>query len=394
MRRFFALTVVSCLFFAVASCGEKKDGKTDDTGNTGEVSDVDDTGNTGEVSDADDTGDDQPVECVGISFDNLMMNNGSSMYGFPKEIVGEEALEDMISVQFYAPGTDEYATLAVGKYDLGSGANANYATCSECVLLYADSDGYYFEKIYFQKEGTLEITEIKEGTYESKGVVSAKLIEITMGDGFLSTPVPNGGCYEIEAGLWDTICIPDCDGKVCGDDGCGGECGEGCGEDKACSADGKECKEYKCEKIKITSSRVGEIVPDWEYYSYEFTYDPNTGNEKLEDQMTLMFYAIPEEKEYNLFGTNYADCDECLLAYEDVDTDDEGEIIYVAKIYFQQKGILSIESFDEENGKIKGSIKDVRLVEVNIDYDDFTSTPVQGGTCIEFELSEEVFDIE
>jgi len=27
-------------------------------------------------------------------------------------------------------------------------------------------------------------------------------------------------------GPWDTCCVPDCEGKICGDDGCGGSCGE------------------------------------------------------------------------------------------------------------------------------------------------------------------------
>ena len=35
-------------------------------------------------------------------------------------------------------------------------------------------------------------------------------------------------------------CVPDCEGKECGDDGCGGSCGK-CSEDDACSNEGK-CK--------------------------------------------------------------------------------------------------------------------------------------------------------
>ncbi|MEC9072152.1 MAG: hypothetical protein VX938_07225, partial [Myxococcota bacterium] len=33
-------------------------------------------------------------------------------------------------------------------------------------------------------------------------------------------------------------CTPQCDGKECGDDGCGGACGEGCGPDAICTEDG------------------------------------------------------------------------------------------------------------------------------------------------------------
>jgi len=38
-------------------------------------------------------------------------------------------------------------------------------------------------------------------------------------------------------------CVPDCDGKECGDDGCGGTCGEGCGAGKLCMVD--QC--FPCE---------------------------------------------------------------------------------------------------------------------------------------------------
>ena len=34
-----------------------------------------------------------------------------------------------------------------------------------------------------------------------------------------------------------TPCVPDCDGKECGDDGCGGSCGGGCDDDNSCTED-------------------------------------------------------------------------------------------------------------------------------------------------------------
>jgi len=37
------------------------------------------------------------------------------------------------------------------------------------------------------------------------------------------------------------VCTPACDGKICGPDGCGGACGKGCGAAEACAADGKSC---------------------------------------------------------------------------------------------------------------------------------------------------------
>jgi hypothetical protein len=34
------------------------------------------------------------------------------------------------------------------------------------------------------------------------------------------------GASWVEAGPWNTCCVPDCEGKPCGEDGCGGSCGE------------------------------------------------------------------------------------------------------------------------------------------------------------------------
>ncbi len=48
-------------------------------------------------------------------------------------------------------------------------------------------------------------------------------------------------CAQDEVCMWDTCCAPDCDGKECGDDGCGGSCGNcapGCScQDGTCPAD-------------------------------------------------------------------------------------------------------------------------------------------------------------
>jgi len=49
------------------------------------------------------------------------------------------------------------------------------------------------------------------------------------------------------AGMWcqsgACVCKPDCDGRECGDDGCGGECGPGCGYDQNCN-DGECCDNH------------------------------------------------------------------------------------------------------------------------------------------------------
>ena len=62
------------------------------------------------------------------------------------------------------------------------------------------------------------------------------------GSGTTGAVVPvedtGGGGTEVSAGTdVADVCAPACDGRQCGDDGCGGSCGE-CGEDEVCGGDG------------------------------------------------------------------------------------------------------------------------------------------------------------
>ncbi len=44
------------------------------------------------------------------------------------------------------------------------------------------------------------------------------------------------------------VCVPQCDGKVCGADGCGGSCGE-CGENETCVVDQTSCELCNCDDV-------------------------------------------------------------------------------------------------------------------------------------------------
>lgn len=51
--------------------------------------------------------------------------------------------------------------------------------------------------------------------------------------------------FDVSVCFADELCIPDCDGKDCGDDGCGGSCGGSCG---GCGSGADEgCFEGHCE---------------------------------------------------------------------------------------------------------------------------------------------------
>ena len=58
--------------------------------------------------------------------------------------------------------------------------------------------------------------------------------------------LPNDeGAAEIPDINQPEVCVPDCDGKVCGDDGCFGTCGE-CSGDEICAPDGAKCCTPEC----------------------------------------------------------------------------------------------------------------------------------------------------
>lgn len=385
------LIVIFLLIFAV-SCGDDSgdSGNTGDTGNTGntgtdaDVVSDDDSGNTGDDTDTGNTGD--TAECTGISFDNLSLIAGYDQYrGITTEQTGDPTLDDLVYIQFYKEDYSEITELTPGTYDLATGLNTNYGTCLECVLLYEDWDGGAFTKTYFQESGTLTISKIKKGTIESKGTVTAKLIEVTIdSETFESTPVEGGECYEIETGAWDNICVPACEGKICGNDGCGGICGDGCSNvDQGCNAEGTACVDFECTAITIDAVELVDVMQEEPYWSYKAAYEPSTG-EAIADEILVQLFAAPEPSDsFDLAGTNYADNDQRILALEDPVYNGSGTMTALGKTYFQQKGTISFDSFDPVTGKTAATITNLRFVEVTIESGTYISTPVDGGTCLE-----------
>lgn len=394
MKKLFLVVAVIFSLFLI-SCGDNDTGDSGDTGNTGntgDTGDTGDTGNTGSDDDATDTGSDDDTgntgsdddagdsgeivyECVGVSVENITLDPAYSTY--EGEIsVGDETLEDLFRIEFYKEDLSSQEKLTVGTYNLAEGLNANYSSCTECVRVLEDiaEDGSAIAKSFFQKEGTIEITEVKEDTMESKGTLTAKVVEVTIADStYESTPVADGACYEIQTS-WNTICVPDCEGKVCGSDGCGGNCGDGCAEDEQCNDEGTECS--KCTTITLDDIALGEMDTENNYWPYDGTFSPKIGDEAVDDTLALAFYAAPEAKTYDLAGTNFADCNECILVYEDLVPETS-----VAKLYFQEKGTIEVESFEAASGNVKATITGLQLREATI-ASDYSSTLIKDGKCL------------
>lgn len=127
-------------------------------------------------------------------------DDGEFLFAIP--ILGDQAKPDEFDILFYG---DPYVP-AVGSYNLASaGINDNYATCKECVYIYQDVVNDVEEKLFFQSQGTLEITETDPmAPNVSKGSLkNVRLVEVTLDMNFSSTPVPNGACYDIPLLEWD-----------------------------------------------------------------------------------------------------------------------------------------------------------------------------------------------
>jgi hypothetical protein len=174
-------------------------GTTDDPETTGEAETSD--GSSGE----DDTSGDSTGEaaCVQFAIDEIVFDHVTSGVTFIFErpdVLGDPEVSDQLFVQFFA---DEEGT-----FDLAAGANDNYATCSQCLLMYEDITEVSHGAHFFQAEGTITVDEESDIFGEphtlSASVSGVRLIEVEIGDDFQSIPIEGGGCIEIMDGSFGT----------------------------------------------------------------------------------------------------------------------------------------------------------------------------------------------
>jgi len=396
MRLFLTFCLLSAAFLFVAcDDGSKSDTDTDTVPtDDGSTTDTDTTGNDTILSDEDETAGDEDTtptdevkpdddtyvigDCTPITITNVVLISGSNRYegGF-SEPLGDETLADIFSLQFYIDETTVQTELAVGTYDLGAGKNKNFATCTECALIFEDynPDEGTIAKRYFQYDGSIEISEVKPGTLESKGTIDARLVEVTIESGtYISTPIAGGTCYKV-TGSWDTICVPDCTDKACGPDGCGGVCGEECEAGFQCNAEQTDC-------VPCTVVHISDIAPNASYPNvYEGVIAEKLGDETFDDLFWIEFYGTQAVGTHDLASTNYFDCPWCIMIAQDSSEDPAAK----PKNFFQDSGSLIIEAINPVEGEMgaesKGRLEGVRLVEVTV-ASDYTSTPVPGGACI------------
>ena len=317
-----------------------------------------------------------PVECTGFSIVPESFTYDPLTYTYHadiSDILGDESLKDELRFEF--PASDPVAK----SYDLDSYNNQNYHTCTECVRVFQDIQNGTPKKQFFQKGGTLNI-EKTDSTHGIKGSLKTELIEVTINtdnEGDHSVPVTNGACFEIESILFDNLCVPNCENKVCGDNGCGGTCDPGCsGDDMVCNEDQTGCIEYTCDKVTVDTLTAKTIKPNLKRYYYESTYTPGTGDPSISDNLWFRIKYVDGMHTRNFAETSWEDCadDEqaegtvCIKIFEDGS----------AKRYFPNKGTIDVSSLNTTNGTLNAAISNVRLVEVTE-----SGAVVPNGKCIE-----------
>jgi len=303
---------------------------------------------------------------------------------------GDPAVPDLFTMMF-AGGVEK------GTYDLGKENNTSLSTCSQCLVLQEDRDeaNQTIGKYFFQQKGYVYIGELGtnmdgKASGESIGSLSGvRLIEVDLDtSSFETTPIKGGDCFEIESAEWHTLCVPNCEGKICGSDGCGGSCGDPCSEDdKTCNEEGTGCIDHQCKKLSLGEIKEDTLAKRQNTMFAKFT--PSLGDSELDERLRIEFYSKQNPGSYNLGkgrNLNYRTCDQCVLVYEDIDGNQ------VKKAYFQTKGTMKIDKIISDNGgniegETKGSLENVRLYQVWI-REDMTTTFLEGGDCLEIDSAE------
>ncbi|TNF24283.1 MAG: hypothetical protein EP329_25155 [Deltaproteobacteria bacterium] len=297
------------------------------------------------------------------------------------QVVGDfgvgDATADILSLEFYDTAT--------GTFDLGTGDNTDYATCSQCVVLYADYDDTNgAAATYFQTAGSITVdaaTTPGDADF-NVALTDVSFTEVTIDSTtYASTPVEGGACYTMTGttalAATAPACIPNCTDRVCGADGCGGVCGDDCAAGGTCHLDGSVCEDTPtCMQVTVGGANL--VVAGTGLFRVDLSAE-GAGAADLTDLLQLEFYTT-DTGSFDLASgdnANYATCVQCVRAFLDIENSPSRQ-------FFQTAGTLVVDAAsDVSAGPAQVGITGLHLVEVTIDSSTYTSTPVAGGACID-----------
>lgn len=117
----------------------------------------------------------------------------------------EAAPQNALSLQIY-PSYDG-AAVATGSYQID---DFNYATCANCLLVYAGCDGDTCEKTFIAGEGSLEVSRtgmaenaFTAGEQFTATLTGATLVEVEIDSNYDTELVPDGESWCIDSFSWD-----------------------------------------------------------------------------------------------------------------------------------------------------------------------------------------------
>ena len=328
----------------------------------------------------DDSGECAVIRIDPRSFDLWSVGIELNTYStYVDDTYGGEYYDDKLSINFREP-------VRIASYNLDKGDPPSFSGIGyDDVFIMLEEDYYKGSsgRKYLNAGGSLEITDYDPLTSEIKGKISVKLIQALFESVYTTTniqPVNNGRCVKIENADFDTFCRPDCTGKLCGNDGCGGSCGD-CGNEKTCNAEQTKCVPYDCKKLEF-----GEVHMEKNFYEASVSGN-KAGASSLHDRLRISFYDKSGNYRKTLSpavsdlgsktNSDYATCTECVTLHEDLSSNDPSP----TTMFFQNKGTLEITATKENSIESKGKAS-FRLVETEIDRH-YHSVPVDGGRCYE-----------
>ena len=316
--------------------------------------------------------------CRSFDFSSPLEGNGTPgvyQLGGNRDLGLGGPLPDAVIFELYGAQT--------GTFDLGSGGNENYQTCSQCLRFVQDIDatGATQAKNFFQKGGVLTVAEATPPAATSLRITlqDVEMIEVTIrAADFLTTPVSGGSCYARpgELVLETGACVSACGAHACGPDGCGGECGAGCAGGDRCRLDGTSCEASPtCVPLSLTgtleNSAAGVYRLDVTSLGLSAVGQADFVQIELYQDATGTFDLA------SAVNRNYSTCKQCVRL-----------VLDGRRELFQRQGQLVVGNASVPLGEpaLDGFV-DLRssgivLEEVVID-EEFSSMALPGGACVE-----------
>jgi len=111
------------------------------------------------------------------------------------------SLGDELLMEFYQSEDEGLDGAASGTFELGTDIDINFETCARCLRVFQDLGSTALEKVFFATSGTLTIApdSLQMQGFPYMSFRDVTLVEVTIDDNVVSTPVPGGDCLHFDS---------------------------------------------------------------------------------------------------------------------------------------------------------------------------------------------------